>query len=48
MTIFFVNYHYYLRFFLSNSCHSKIFKTGIRIISIIKGVSIIVYIIMNV
>ena len=46
--LFYVDYHYYFRFFLPNSCHAKILKTGIRIICIIKGMSIIVYIIMNV
>lgn len=33
--LFYVNYRYYFRFFLPNSYHAKIFKTGIRIISII-------------
>ena len=33
--LLYVSYHYYFRFFLPNSCQEKIFKTGIRIISII-------------
>lgn len=38
---------FFFGFFLPDSCRAKIFKAGIRIISIIKCVSIIVYIIMN-
>ena len=46
--LFYVDYHYYFRFFLPNSCHGKIFKTGIRIICIIRDSTISIYAIKNI